>query len=150
MAKRDRTLVVKVPVANAIAALEARIEKLNAEFDANVEKEAAFKKQHADWRKKLIGFARKALAEALKDDANIDAWLRDSERGRASSVYAKLDATGPAGSDVPAEPVRTWNSRPDYQHQHMIEEIQQAIRILRMTEEKTVPASTFAVLSRYL
>jgi hypothetical protein len=147
---KNKVMTIKIATDKAIAALEARIEKLNDEFDANVEKEAAFKKQHADWRKKLIVFARKALAEALKDDANIDAWLRDSERGRASSVYAKLDATGPAGSDVPAEPVRTWNSRPDYQHYHMIEEIQQAIRILRMTDEKTVPASTFAVLSRYL
>jgi hypothetical protein len=150
MAKRDRTLTVNVSVVAAIAALEARIEKLEADYAANEEKEAAFKKQHAAWQKKLLSFARKALAKALSDDASIHAWVRDSERGRASSMYAKLEATCPVAGDLPIEPVRDWNSMPEYQHRHIVEEINQSIRILRMTDDKTVPAATFASLSRYL
>ena len=142
---KNKILTVKVATDKAIAALEARLEQLNDEFAANEEREAAFKKEHAAWKKKLIVFARKALAEALKDDKNIDAWLH----GRAS-VYAKVDATAQVSGEVPVEPMRTWHSIPEYQHQHMVEEVKQAIRILRMTDQPTVPASTMAALSRYL
>ena len=149
MAKKDSILTVPVPVVNVIAALEQRLEKLDAEQAANVAKEAAFKKQHAAWRQKLIAVARKGLLAALKNDNNIDAWARDNATGQFS-VYAKVDASVPVAGDLPLEPVRSWNSRPDYQYQQMAEEIQQAIRILRMTDEKTVPASTLTALSRYL
>lgn len=147
---KNKILTVKVATDKAIAALEARLEKLNNDYAEQAKKETAFKKQHADWKKKLIAAGRKALAEALKDDNNIDAWARDNSSGRYC-VYAKVDATAPIKvSDVPVEPVRNWVCIPDYQYTHMVEEIQQAIRILRMTDQPTVPASTFAALSRYL
>jgi hypothetical protein len=150
MAKKQAGILT-VPVATdkAIAALEARLEKINNQYDANIEKETAFKKQHAAWRQKLMALARKALMEALKNDNNVDAWARENSRGELC-VYAKADTSAPIVGDLPAEPVRNWESMPDYQYRHMVEEIQQAIRILRMTDEKTVTASTFAALSRYL
>jgi hypothetical protein len=147
--KKDGILTVPVPVASAIAALEARLEKINNEYDASIEKEEAFKKRHAAWRQKLMALARKALMEALKNDSNVDAWARENSRGELC-VYAKADTSVPIAGDLPVEPARNWESMPDYQYRHMVEEIQQAIRILRMTDEKTVPASTFAALSRYL
>lgn len=149
MAKKASILTVPVPVVNVIAALEQRLEKLDAEQAANAAKETAFKKQHAAWRQKLIAVARKGLLAALKNDNNIDAWARDNSTGQFS-VYAKVDASVPVAGDLSLEPVRSWVSRPDYQYQQMAEEIQQAIRILRMTDEKTVPASMLTALSRYL
>lgn len=146
---KNKILTVKIATDKAIAALEARLEKLNNEYDASIEKETAFKKQHAAWRQKLMTFARKALMEALKNDSNVDAWARENSRGELC-VYAKADTSAPIAGDLPAEPVRNWESMPEYQYRHVVEEVQQAIRILRMTDEKTVPASTFAALSRYL
>jgi hypothetical protein len=150
MAKKQAGILT-IPVATdkAIAALEARLNKINDEYDANIEKEAAFKKHHADWHKKMLAIARKALMEALKNDSNVDAWVRENSRGELC-VYAKADTSVPVIAALPAEPVRNWVSMPDYQYRHTVEEIQQAIRILRMTDEKTVAASTFAALSRYL
>jgi hypothetical protein len=150
MAKKQAgILTISVPVDSAIAALEARLEGINNQYDANVEKEASFKKHYADWRKKMLAIARKALMEALKNDNNVDAWARENSRGELC-VYAKADTSVPVAGDLPAEPVRNWESMPEYQYRHMVEEIQQAIRILRMTDEKTVPAATLTALSRYL
>lgn len=146
---KNKILTIKIATDKAIAALEARLEKLNNEYDASIEKEAAFKKQHAAWRQKLMVLARKALMEALKNDSNVDAWARENSRGELC-VYAKADTSVPIAGALPMEPVRNWESMPDYQYRHMVEEVRQAIRILRMTDEKTVPASTFAALSRYL
>jgi hypothetical protein len=96
-----------------------------------------------------MALARKALMEALKSDSNVDAWARENSRGELC-VYAKADTSVPIAGDLPAEPVRNWDTMPEYQYRHTVAEVQQAIRILRMTDEKTVPASTFAALSRYL
>jgi hypothetical protein len=147
--KQTGILTIPVPVDSAIAALEARLERINNEYDASIEKEEAFKKRHAAWRQKLMTIARKALLEALNNDSNVDAWARENSRGELC-VYAKAATSVPVAGDLPAEPVRNWDTMPDYQYRHMVDEIQQAIRILRMTDEKTVPASTFAALSRYL
>jgi hypothetical protein len=146
---KNKILTVKIATDKAIAALEARLETINNEYDASIEKEEAFKKRHAAWRQKLVAIARKALMEALKNDSNVDAWARENSRGELC-VYAKADTSVPIVGDLPVEPVRNWDTMPEYQYRHVVEEVQQAIRILRMTDEKTVPASTFAALSRYL
>jgi hypothetical protein len=38
----------------------------------------------------------------------------------------------------------------DYQYKEMTDEIENAIRILKMTEEETVSASTYNSIARYL
>jgi hypothetical protein len=146
---KNKVVTVKVATDKAIAALEDRLAKLKADYVAQEEKERVFKKEYADWKKKLVVLARKALLEAVKDEKNIDTWLRNDDSGRPC-IYAKAAASVPIIGDIPDEPIRNWPSQPEYQYRHVVEEVEQAIRILKMTDEKTVPASTFAALSRYL
>jgi hypothetical protein len=146
---KNKVLTIKICTAKAIAALEARLKTLHADYAAQEEKERVYIKQVADWRKKITVLGRKALSDALKADDNVETWLRTNESGQ-TYVYAKLDAKATVSKDTPVEPVRTWSSMPEYQYKHIVKEVEQAIRILRMTDEPTVPASTFATLSQYL
>ena len=147
MAKKDRTLTVKISTEKAIAALEDRLVQLKKEYEEQQKHEADFQKKHTAWYKVLKTSARKALLEALKNDVNVEAWA-GRENG---SISARID-TRAVVADLPPEPRRPYDQEPmsDHRYKHMAEEIAQAIRILKMTDEKTVPASTFAALSRYL
>lgn len=150
MAKRDRILTVKVATEKAIIALKGRLDQLETDYKAQAAKEVAFQKAHAAWKKTLMLAARKALTEAIKDEHKIDAWLRSGETD-ACSLYARCDIkVGVKKNELQPEPVRDWEPMHEHTYNRTVEEIKQAIRILRMTDQPTVPASTFAALSRYL
>jgi hypothetical protein len=139
--------MVKIPTEKAVDALEKRLVLLKKEYEEQQKHEAEFQKKHAAWHKLIKTSARKILLEALKNDVNVEAWA-----GRESgTVSARIDARAVV-ADLPPEPRRPYDQEPmsDHRYKHMAEEIAQAIRILKMTDEKTVSASTFAALSRYL
>jgi hypothetical protein len=147
MAKKDRILTVKISTEKAIVALEDRLAQLKKEYEEQQKHEVEFKKKHDAWYKVLKTSARKMLLEALKNDANVEAWA-----GReAGMISAKIDARAIV-TDLPPEPRRPYDHEPmsEHRYKYMTEEIAQAVRILKMTDEKTVPASTFAALSQYL
>jgi hypothetical protein len=147
MAKKDRILTVKISTAKAILALEDRLVQIKQEYEEQQKQEAEFKKKHDAWYKVLKTSARKMLLEALKNDVGIEAWA-----GRESGmVSAKID-TRAVVANLPPEPRRPHDCEPmsNHRYKYTVEEIAQAIRILKMTDQPTVPASTFAVLSQYL
>jgi len=147
MARKDRVLTVKISTEKAIAALEARLVQLKKEYEEQQKHEVEFQKKHTAWHKLLKTSGRKMLIEALKNDANVEAWA-----GRETSTVSTTISTRGVVADLPPEPRRPYDYEPmsEGRYKHMTDEIAQAIRILNMTDEKTVPASTFAALSRYL
>jgi hypothetical protein len=52
--------------------------------------------------------------------------------------------------ELPAEPKKDFESFNDWQYREMIEEIENAIRILKMTDEEVVSTSTYNAIARYL
>jgi hypothetical protein len=57
----------------------------------------------------------------------------------------------PAGIiELPAEPQKDFESFHDWQYKEMVEEIENAIRILKMTDEEVVNTSTYNAIARYL
>ena len=62
-----------------------------------------------------------------------------------------IDFNIPAGLiDLPAEPEREYKTMNDWQYREMVEEIENAIRILKMTDEEVVSTSTYQAVARYL
>ena len=148
---KNKILTVKIATDKAIVALEQRLAKLEADYKLQAANEVAFQKAHVAWKKTLIVAARKALSEAIKDEHKIDAWLRSGEIADSCSLYARCDVkVGVKKNELQPEPVRKTEPMAEYTYNRMVEEIQQAIRILKMTDQPTVPASTVAALSRYL
>jgi len=57
----------------------------------------------------------------------------------------------PKGSlDLPAEPEKDFETFHDWQYKEMVDEIENAIRILKMTDEEVVSTSTYNAIARYL
>jgi hypothetical protein len=147
MAKKDRILTVRVATDKAIAALEERLVQLKKDYEEGQKTEAEFQKKHTAWHKVLKTSARKILLEALKNDVSIEAWA-----GRETGMVSARIDTRAVVADLPPEPRRPGDQEPmsNHRYKYTVEEIAQAIRILKMTDQPTVPASTFAALSRYL
>ncbi len=62
-----------------------------------------------------------------------------------------VDFDVPKGSlEIPAEPVKDFDTYHEWQYKEMIEEIENAIRILKMTDEEVVSTSTYNAIARYL
>jgi hypothetical protein len=51
---------------------------------------------------------------------------------------------------LPKEPVKDFESMSIYNYREQKEEISNAIRILKMTDEETVSTSTYQAVARYL
>ena len=59
--------------------------------------------------------------------------------------------TLPKGTiDLPAEPQRNFDTIHQWQFKETCEEIENAIRILKMTDEEVVSTSTYNAIARYL
>jgi len=57
----------------------------------------------------------------------------------------------PAGTiTLPTEPQKDFESFHDWQYKEMVEEIENAIRILKMTDEEVVSTSTYNSIAKYL
>ena len=52
--------------------------------------------------------------------------------------------------ELPKEPEKDFESFHDWQYKEMVEEIENAIRILKMTDEEVVSTSTYNAIARYL
>ena len=62
-----------------------------------------------------------------------------------------VDFNLPAGTiELPAEPKKDFQTFHDWQYNEMVEEIENAIRILKMTDEEVVNTSTYNAIARYL
>ena len=51
---------------------------------------------------------------------------------------------------MPEEPKKDFESFHEWQYKEMVDEIENAIRILKMTDEETVSTSTYNAIARYL
>ena len=140
MARSQKAISVKIATTKVIKALEnklAQIQKDKANQKVNEEK---FSKAQEKWAKEV---AKLALAQIAK-----------AENLRANVRYngqVNVDFDLPKGAiDLPKEPEKDFETYNDWQYREMFEEIENAIRILKMTDEEVVNTSTYNAIARYL
>ena len=137
---RGKAINVKIATTKVIKALEtklAQIKKDKANQKINEEKHT---KALEKWQKEVGKLALTQIAKA----ENLQVNLRYNGR-------LNVDFDLPKGSiDLPAEPEKDFESLNDWQYKEMIEEIENAIRILKMTDEEVVSTSTYNTIARYL
>ena len=132
----SRALSVKVATPKVIKALEAKLEAGTKAIANNEKKRKDYAKVEKAWAKQVAELAIKQIAKA-------DVSANENWRGEIS-VNFQL----PAGSFVvPEKPqIELENELGRYE----VQEIENAIRILKMTDEETVNASTFKSIAQYL
>jgi hypothetical protein len=140
MARNGKSIQVKIATNKVIKALETKLADLKKTQATQKTNEEKFSKAQEKWAKEV---AKLALAQIAK-----------AENLRANVRYngqINVDFDLPKGViDLPQEPEKDFETYNDWQYREMFEEIENAIRILKMTDEEVVNTSTYNAIARYL
>jgi len=138
---RQKAISVKIATPKVIKALEASLAKLEADFASQEVNEAKYQKAYEKWKKELIDYAVANIKKAENFRTNYRSWN--------NQLNIDFDLTV-SDKDLPKEPEKDFESMSVYNYREQKEEISNAIRILKMTDEETVSTSTYQAVARYL
>lgn len=141
MARNGKAISVKIATSKIIKALEARLEKLEKDWSNQSENEAKYEKAREKWRKEVAKYAVAQISKAENLRTNYRSWNK--------TLNVDFDLTCNEG-DFPAEPQRDFEQLHQHTYNEMKEELSNAIRILKMTDEEVVSTSTYNAVARYL
>jgi hypothetical protein len=136
-----RTINVKIPTVKVINALETKLAQLKANYAKQDEYEAKYQKAQEKWRKEIGKWAIDNFSKAEN--------LRTNYRMWNSTLNVDFDIVT-SETDFPQEPERDYEVMPTHQYRDDVEEIENAIRILKLTDEEVVSTSTYNSIARYL
>ena len=132
----SRALSVKVATPKVIKALEAKLEAGTKAIATNEKKRKDYAKVEATWAKEVAELIIKNISKAeVSADEN---W-----RGEITAGFSVRAGT----IKLPAKPEINLEQELG---RYEVTEIENAIRILKMTDEETVNASTFKSIAQYL
>ena len=131
-----RSISVKVSTAKVIKALETKLSDSTKAVASNEKKRKEYQKLEATWAKEVAELIIKNISKAeVSADEN---W-----RGEVNARF-----TIPVNTiKLPAKPTLELERELG---RYEVDEIENAIRILKMTDEELVNASTFKSIAQYL
>lgn len=137
---KSKAINVKIATVKVIKALENKLEQIKTTKQNEAQLQAKFNKLLDKYNKEVTEIAL----------ANRNKWS-DVKVGIRYDGRVNIDIDIPAGVlDIPAEPVRDFDILVDWQYKDMVDEIENAIRILKMTDEEVVSTSTYNSIAKYL
>jgi hypothetical protein len=141
MARNGRAINVKIATTKVIKALETKLEKIKSDYAKQDENEAKFRKAQEKWQKEVGKWAVSQIAKAQNLRTNYRSWNK--------TLNVDFDLTCEE-ADFPKEPTKEYDEIHRHTYNEMVEEIENAIRILKMTDEEVVSTSTYNAIARYL
>lgn len=139
---RGKAISVKIATPKVIKALETKLAELNTNWTNQEANEAKFQKAFEKHRKELVSYAIANIKKAENFRTNYRSWN--------GTLNIDFDLTGLSESDLPKAPERDFEQLHAHTYKEMKEEIENAIRILKMTDEEVVNTSTYNAVARYL
>ena len=138
---RGKAISVKIATPKVIKALETALAKLESDYSSQEANEAKYEKARQKWQKELSDYAVANIKKAEN--------FRTSYRSWNDTLNIDYDLTV-AEKDLPKEPQRDFVVMHQHTYNDQKEEMLNAIRILKMTDEETVSTSTYQAVARYL
>jgi hypothetical protein len=138
---RGKAISVKIPTERVIKALEASLEKLEKDYATQGENEAKHTKAYEAWKKQIGEWAIANFSKAENLRTNYRSWNKN--------LNVDFDITVSEG-EFPAEPEKDFEVIHTHTYKEMKDEMSNAIRILKMTDEETVNTTTYNAVARYL
>ena len=138
---RGKAISVKIPTQKIIKALETKLAELEANYKKQDENEAKYQKAYEKWQKEIAKWAVEQFSKAENIRTNYRAWNE--------SLNVDFDIKT-NGTDFPQEPEREFEQIHRHNYNEQKEEMSNAIRILKMTDEEVVSTSTYQAVARYL
>ncbi len=139
---RGKAISVKIATPKVIKALEQALNKLELDWTSQEANEAKYEKAREKWRKEVQEYAIANIKKATN--------FRTSYRSYNNTLNIDYDIIVAKESDMPVEPNRDFVVLHTHEYQSQKEEIANAIRILKMTDEEVVNTSTYNAVARYL
>lgn len=137
----SRGITVKLPKDKVIKTLQAKLKEYDKKRDAYPALKAEQDRKHEAWKKSVLAAAKKNFANA------IDTSVSYSRYGQ-TTVQVSLTFTE---ADIPKMLEQPSLDNPDnYHFKEEYEDITQAIRLLQMSDDEYVSASTYKSIVRYL
>jgi hypothetical protein len=141
MARGQKAISVKIATPKVIKALESALSKLESDYTSQEANEAKYEKLRKAWQKEITDYAVTNIKKAENFRTNYRSWN--------NTLNIDYDLTV-AEKDLPKEPVKDFESMSIHAYREQKAEIENAIRILKMTDEETVSTSTYQAVARYL
>ena len=140
MAQR-KAISVKIATPKVINALEGALAKLEADYASQEVNEAKYQIAYKAWQTELANFAIANFAKAENIRTNYRSWNK--------TLNVDFDIVG-SENHFPSEPEKDYEVIHQHTYREQKEELSNAIRILKMTDEETVNTSTYNAVARYL
>ena len=138
---RGKAISVKIATPKIIKALETKLAELNSNYANQEANEAKYEKARKVWQKEISDYAVANIKKAENFRTNYRSWNNTLNIDYDLTVSEK---------DLPKEPQRDFEVIHQSTYREMKEEMENAIRILKMTDEETVSTSTYQAVARYL
>jgi hypothetical protein len=138
---RQKAISVKIPTQRVIDALTQSLNKLELDWASQEANETKYELAKKAWIKEITDYAVANIAKAIN--------FRTSYRSWNNQLNIDFDLTV-SENELPTEPEREYEQMHQHNYREQKEEISNAIRILKMTDEETVSASTYQAVARYL
>jgi hypothetical protein len=138
---RGKAISVKIPTQRVIAGLEASLAKLEMDYATQGENERKHTLAYEAWKKQIGEWAIANFSKAEN--------LRTNYRSWNNNLNVDFDIVVKEG-EFPAEPEKDFEVIHTHNYREQKEEITNAIRILKMTDEEVVNTSTYNAVARYL
>jgi len=130
---RGKAISVKIPTQRVITSLEQALNKLELDYTSQEANEAKYNKAYEAWKKEIGDWAIANFAKAENLRTNYRSWNK--------TLNVDFDVIV-SESNLPAEPEKNYEVIHKHTYNEMKEEISNAIRILKMTDEEVVNTST--------
>jgi len=137
---RGKAINVKIATSKVIKALENKLAQIKKEYDEQDIHEAKHQKEVEKWKKQILQFANSNIKSAI----NVRVCMRHSELVNID-FDMKINE-----KDFPEEPQRNFPRMQEWTFTQQKEELENAIRILKMTDEEYVSTSTYNSIAKYL
>ena len=140
MARNGKSINVKIATTKVIKALENKLVQLKKDKANQKVNEEKFSKAMEKYNKEIAKLALAQISKATDLSANV----------RYNGVI-NVDFNLPKGTiDLPEAPEKDFETFHEWQYKEMVDEIENAIRILKMTDEEVVSTSTYNSIARFL
>ncbi len=140
MARQSKPINVKVSRVKIIKALEQALIKLETNYKNQNIEEKKYDVTYKKWEQQVVKLATAKFGKATN--------LRVHTRHNGS-VNVEFDIL--AGEiKLPEQPTRNYDSIADWQYKESKEEIENAIRVLKMCEDEYINTGTYGNISKYL
>ncbi len=138
---RGKAINVKIATPKIIKALEGALAKLEKDFSAQEANEAKYNKAQEAWKKEIGKWAIANFAKSENLSTNYRSWN--------NTLNVDFDIITKEGT-FPAEPEKDFEVIHRHNYNEQKQELANAIRILKMTDEETVNTSTYNAVAQYL